>query len=52
MGSGAETLLIWDAWTPAPTPALGRLFRRGVLVKTHPRLLWEDRYLTGRRAGI
>jgi hypothetical protein len=25
----------------------GQLFRHGVLVKTHPRLLWEDRYLTG-----
>jgi hypothetical protein len=25
----------------------GKLFRHGVLVKTHPRLLWEDRYLTG-----
>jgi hypothetical protein len=35
------------AWTPVPTAALGRLFRRGMLVKTHPRLLWEDRYLPG-----
>jgi len=25
----------------------GQLFRHGVLVKTHPRLLREDRYLTG-----
>jgi hypothetical protein len=25
----------------------GQPFRHGVLVKTHPRLLWEDRCLTG-----
>jgi hypothetical protein len=25
----------------------GQQFRDGVLVKTHPRLLWADRYLTG-----
>ena len=25
----------------------GQLFRHGVLVKAHPRLLWEDRCLTG-----
>ena len=37
----------WAAWTPTPTPALDKLFRHGVLVKTHPRLLREDRYLTG-----
>jgi hypothetical protein len=30
---------------------LGKLFRHGVLVQACPRLLWEDRYLTG-RAGI
>ena len=28
-------------------PPLGQLFRHGVLVKTHPRLLREGRYLTG-----
>jgi hypothetical protein len=26
---------------------LGKLFRHGVLVKAHPRLLGEDSYLTG-----
>ena len=30
-----------------PTPALAQLFRHGVLVKTRPRLLGEDSYLTG-----
>jgi hypothetical protein len=25
----------------------GQLFRHGVLGQAHPRLLWEDRYLTG-----
>ena len=28
-------------------PPLGKLFRHGVLVKAHPRLLREGRYLTG-----
>src|SRR5262249_33725892 len=28
-------------------PPLGKLFRHGVLVKTHPRLLWEGNYLPG-----
>jgi len=28
-------------------PPLGKLFGHGVLVKTHPRLLWEGRCLTG-----
>ena len=28
-------------------PPLGKLFRHGVLVQAHPRLLWEGRYLTG-----
>ena len=26
---------------PAPTPALGKLIRHGMLVQTHRRLLWE-----------
>ena len=32
---------------PRRAPPLGKLFRHGVLVKTHPRLLWEGKYLTG-----
>ena len=32
---------------PRRAPPLGKLFRHGVLVKTHPRLLWEGNYLPG-----
>jgi len=46
-GFGAERGAAWAAWTPAPTPALGKLFGHGVLVQAHPHLLWEDRCLTG-----
>jgi hypothetical protein len=46
-GFGAETVLLGLPGRPRPAPALGKLFRHGVLVKAHPRLLWEDRYLTG-----
>ena len=33
-------------------PPLGKLFGHGVLVKTHPRLMWEGRYVTGPPPGI
>ena len=33
-------------------PPLGKLFRHGVLVKAHPRLLREGRYVTGPPPGI
>ena len=36
---------------PRRAPALGKLFRRGVLVKTRPRLVWEGKYLTGPPRG-
>jgi hypothetical protein len=50
-GFGAETPLLGLPGRPRPTPALGKLSRHGVLVKAHPRLLWEDRYLTGPAAS-
>jgi hypothetical protein len=34
----AFVLAVAVAWTPVPTPALGKLFRDGVLVKAHARL--------------
>jgi hypothetical protein len=38
-GFGAETVLLGLPGRPRPTPALGKLFRRGVLVKAYPHLL-------------
>ena len=35
------------AWTSAPTPGLGKLFRPGVLVKTTRACRGEDSYLAG-----
>ena len=46
-GFGAERALLGPAWTPAPAPALGKPFCHGVLGQAHPRLLCEDRCLTG-----
>jgi hypothetical protein len=46
-GEVAGTVLLGLPGRPRPTPALGKLFRHGVLVKAHPRLLWEDSYLAG-----
>jgi hypothetical protein len=38
-------------WTPAPDSGAGQAVPHGVLVKANPRLLWEDRYLTGPPRG-
>ena len=46
-GEVAGTELLGLPGRPRPAPALGTLFRYGVLVKAHPCLLWEDSYLTG-----
>ena len=51
MGSAPKGYCLGCLDADTPTPALGTLFRHGVLVKAHPRLLWEDRYLTGPPRG-
>src|SRR5262249_17185211 len=37
----------WAAWTPAPAPALANCSAMARWSRPTPRLLWEDRYLTG-----
>ena len=46
-GFGAQRGLLGLPGRPRRAPPLGKLFHHGVLVKTHPRLLEEDSYLTG-----
>ena len=46
-GFGAERGLLGLPGCPRRAPPLGKLFRHGVLVQAHPRLLWEGNYLPG-----
>ena len=47
VGSAPKRGLLGLLGRPRRAPPLGKLFRHGVLVKTHPRLLLEGKYVIG-----